>query len=180
MGIKTRLVIVTVAITGVIATIVHATPIYLLLVGTILSTGADNNKIREHVFVQLPPAAGMTSEESDDHEDEWTADVFTSGPSNIIVQDVVYGPGGHTGWHSHPGILLSSVISGSIEWYDSKCKKHVYNPGDALTENTQSHYVRNVGSVNAHFMVTYLIAKGQPRRIDQPAPTCAAALGLAE
>jgi hypothetical protein len=39
-------------------------------------------------------------------------------------------------------------------------------------------YVRNVETVNAHFMVTYLIAKGQPRRIDQPAPTCAAALGL--
>jgi quercetin dioxygenase-like cupin family protein len=111
-------------------------------------------------------------------EDEWTADIFTSGPSNVIVQDVVYAPGGHTGWHSHPGILLSSVISGSIEWYDSKCKKHVYNPGDALTENTQPHYVRNVVKLNAHFMVTYLIAKGQSRRIDQPAPACATALGL--
>jgi quercetin dioxygenase-like cupin family protein len=180
MGIKTRLVIATVAITGVIATIVHATPIVGLLVGTILSTGTDNKKIKEHVFVELPPAVGITSEESEDRDEEWTADIFTSGPSNVIVQDVVYAPGGHTGWHSHPGILLSSVISGSIEWYDSKCNKHVYNPGDALTENTQSHYVRNVGSVNAHFMVTYLIAKGQPRRIDQPAPTCAAALGLAE
>lgn len=178
MTIKTRVLIAGVGISSVIAAIVHATPIVGLLVGTILSSGVDNSKIKQHVWVELPPVAGTTSEESENPEDEWTADVFTSGPSNIIVQDVVYAPGGHTGWHSHPGILLSAMISGSIEWYDSKCQKHVYNPGDALTENTQTHYVRNVGTVNAHFTVTYLIAKGQPRRIDQPAPACAARLGL--
>ena len=62
---------------------------------------------------------------------------------------------------------------------DSRCRKHVYNAGDSLTESTQTHYVRNVDTVNnAHFMVTYVIAHGQPRRIDQPAPACAAALGL--
>jgi hypothetical protein len=73
---------------------------------------------------------------------------------------------------------VSSVTQGSIEWYDAQCVKHVYNVGDALSESTQPHYVRNVGTVNARFMVTYILAKGQPRRIDQPAPACAAALGL--
>lgn len=74
---------------------------------------------------------------------------------------------------------MVGIISGSIEWYDSQCIKHVYNPSDSLTESAQIHNVRNVGAVNtAHFMVTYVIAKGQPRRIDQPAPACAAALGL--
>ena len=104
--------------------------------------------------------------------------MHASGPSNVIVQDVVYAPNGHTGWHSHPGILLSSVVAGSIERYDSKCKLHVYNAGDSFSESTQLHYVRNVGAANAHFMVTYMIAAGQPRRIDQPAPACAVALGL--
>jgi len=131
------------------------------------------------VRVRVPLPAGTDGSDGDkDRDDHWTAKLVTSGPSNFIVQDVVYIPGGHTGWHSHPGILLSSVISGSIEWYDSDCEKHVYNPGDSLTESTQTHYVRNVGTENAHFMVTYVIAKGQPRRIDQPAPSCAAALGL--
>src|SRR5260370_465175 len=49
---------------------------------------------------------------------------------------------------------------------------------DSLTENTQPHFFRNVGSVNARISVAYVIAKGQPRRIDQPAPPCSMALGL--
>jgi len=176
MPIKTRFLIAVVAITCAIVTIARATPVVGLLVGTILSSGTINDEIKLRVRVPLPPVVVGNSE---DQEDEWTAELYTSGPSNFIVQDVVYAPGGHTGWHSHPGILLSSVISGSIEWYDSRCRKHVYNAGDSLTESTQTHYVRNVDTVNnAHFMVTYVIAKGQPRRIDQPAPACAAALGL--
>jgi quercetin dioxygenase-like cupin family protein len=171
---RTRLLIAAVAVTCTIVTIAHATPIVGLLVGTILSSGSTNEEIMQKVRVPLPPVPSGT-----DQEDEWTAKLYTSGPSSIIVQDVVYSPGGHTGWHSHPGILLSSVIAGSIEWYDSQCVKHVYNPGDSLTESTEPHYVRNVDPLNnAHFMVTYIIAKGQPRRIDQPAPACAAALGL--
>jgi quercetin dioxygenase-like cupin family protein len=176
MPIKTRFLVAAVGIACAIVTIARATLIVGLLVGTILSSGVSNDEIMVHVKVPLPPVVNGNGEQEDN---QWTAKLYTSGPSNIIVQDVVYAPGGHTGWHSHPGILLSSVISGSIEWYDSQCVKHVYNPGDSLTESTQTHYVRNVDTVNnAHFMVTYVIAKAQPRRIDQPAPACAAALGL--
>jgi quercetin dioxygenase-like cupin family protein len=163
------------AIGCTIVTIVHATPVVGLLVGTILSSGTTTEDIMQKVHVPVPPP---TDAADPDDDNEWRARLFTSGPSDVIVQDVVYAPAGHTGWHSHPGILLSSVVSGSIEWFDSKCRKHVYNAGDSLTESTETHYVRNVGSVNAHFMVTYLIAHGQPRRIDDPAPPCAADAGL--
>jgi quercetin dioxygenase-like cupin family protein len=173
---RTRVVIGAGILTSLVVGFAFATPTVGLLVGTILSTGTINKHISVQVHVALPSVTSASGETGD--ADDWEASVHTSGPSNIIVQDVVYAPGGHTGWHSHPGILLSSVISGSIEWYDSKCAVHVYNAGDSLTESTQAHYVRNVGSENAHFMVTYMIAAGQPRRIDQPAPACAAALGL--
>lgn len=172
---RTLLLIGAVLITCIIVTIAQATPVVGLLVGTILSTGNTTDEIMLHVRVPLPPPTTPTN---DDDPNQWIASLHTSGPTTFIVQDVVYAPGGHTGWHSHPGILLTSVVSGSIEWYDSQCNKHVYNPGDALTETTQTHYVRNLGTTNAHFMVTYIIAKGQPRRIDQPAPACAASLGL--
>jgi quercetin dioxygenase-like cupin family protein len=175
MSSRTRILNAAVVLSCVLVTIARATPIVGLLFGTILATGSTNEEIMQHVKVPLPTVVGETSE---DQEDEWTAKLFTSGPTTVYVQDVAYIPGGHTGWHSHPGILLSSVTEGSIEWYDSQCVKHVYNVGDALTESTQPHYVRNVGTVNARFMVTYILAKGQPRRIDQPAPACAAALGL--
>jgi quercetin dioxygenase-like cupin family protein len=174
MPIKTRLLIAGLVIAGVVVTIARATP----TVGqffTVLSNGNTSEEIMQRVRVPIPPTAGG---EREDQEDEWTAKLFTSGPTNFQVVDVTLVPTGHTGWHSHPGILLTSVISGSIEWYDSQCIKHVYNAGDSLTESTAIHDVVNVGAVNAHFMVTYVIAKGQPRRIDQPAPACAVALGL--
>jgi quercetin dioxygenase-like cupin family protein len=124
--------------------------------------------------VAIPAVAGH--EENEDNE--WSGKLFLSGPTHVLVQDASYFPNGHTGWHSHPGLLAIAVTEGSIEWYDASCQKTVYNVGDAFTENTAIHYFRNVGSVNSRVMVTYFLAKGQPRRIDQPAPACAAALGL--
>jgi hypothetical protein len=49
---------------------------------------------------------------------------------------------------------------------------------NAWTQGSQLRYFRNVGTVNVHLIVTYIIAKGAPPRIDRPAPPCAAALGL--
>lgn len=155
-----------------------ATPIYNQNFANILATGTINTRVFDHVRVELPPAPADTPGTEDPKGDDWGAMLATTGPSTFIVQDVSYLPGGHTGWHSHPGVLLSTVTEGSIEWYNSKCEKHVYNVGDSLTETTEPHYVRNVGTINARFMVTYVLAKGQPRRIDQPAPACAANLGL--
>lgn len=174
MRVRTQLLIAAVAITCSIVAIARATPT-VGQIYAVLSNSVSSDEIMVKARVPIPPVADAISE---DKEDEWTARLYTSGPTNFQVLDVTLIPGGHTGWHSHPGILLSGVISGSIEWYDSQCAKHVYNAGDALNENTQTHYVRNVGAVNAHFTVSYIIAKGQPRRIDQPAPACAAALGL--
>ena len=172
MKIRTSLAVGAVVVVCIVG-IALATPIVGLNFGTILSSGTINSEISQHVRVALPSTTG-----EDQEDNQWSAKLVTSGPSNFIVQDVSYAPGGHTGWHSHPGVLLVSVISGSIEWYDANCQRTVYNVGDSLTENTATHYVRNVGSVDAHFMVTYVLAKGQARRIDQPAPACAPAFGL--
>ena len=149
-----------------------ATPTVGTVFNNVLATGTDNKDIDTRAHVALPAAAG------DDDDDGWSAKVETDGASNFVVQDVAFVPGGYTGWHNHPGILLLTLTEGSVEWYDAKCRKHIYNAGDSWTENTPLHYVRAVGSVNARFMITYLIAKGQPKRIDQAAPACAAALGL--
>lgn len=154
--------------------IVRATPT-VGQIFSVLSTGNVNEEIVAHSRVPLPPTPGVSS---DDDPNEWIANFFTSGPTTFQVLDVTLSPGGHTGWHHHPAILLSTMISGSIEWYDAQCNRQVYNAGDSWTENTAIHDVRNVGTTNARFMITYIIAKGQPRRIDEPAPACAAALDL--
>ncbi len=171
MSTRARIWVGVIAISCGIAAVASATPIVGFL-GTILATGSTTEETVVKAHVPLPDAT------KHDEDDGWSAKLITSGPSDFIVQDGTYAPGGHTGWHSHPGILLISVISGSLEWYDADCERHVYNAGDALTEGTRLHYFRNVGTVPVHFTVTYVIAHGQARRVDEAAPECAAALGL--
>ena len=104
MPIKTRFLIAAVAITCAIVTIARATPVVGLLVGTIFCPlGTINDELKLRVHVPLPPVVDADSDENRDRDDDWRAELYTSGPSDFIVQDVVYAPGGHTGWHSHPG-----------------------------------------------------------------------------
>ena len=171
---RIRRLIAVVFVLCLAAVIVRATPT-VGVIASVLSSGTFNDEIMTHARVPLPPPSGVTS---DDDPNEWIANLYTNGATSFQVVDVIVAPGGYTGWHHHPALLLNSMISGSVEWYDAQCNRHVYNPGDAWTENTAIHDVRNVGTTNAHFMITYVIANGQPRRIDEPAPACAAALGL--
>jgi hypothetical protein len=53
-----------------------------------------------------------------------------------------------------------------------------YQAGDSWTEGSQVHYFKVTGTNSIHLMATFVIAKGLAPRIDQPAPPCAAALGL--
>lgn len=151
-----------------------ATPTVGTVFNNVLSTGTVPKGFHTTAYVSLPTGWDGTN----DGDDSWTGMAATNGPSNFIVQDVAFSPGGYTGWHNHPGILYLTLTEGSVEWYDAKCKKTLYQAGDSWTENTPLHYVRATGTVNARFMITYLVPKGQPKRIDQAAPACAAALGL--
>jgi quercetin dioxygenase-like cupin family protein len=164
---KLQLAGITAAI--VIAGVALATPTVGLIYNNILATGTANRDIHTHAYVAV---AGS--------DDAFNVELETEGASNFVVQDAIFSPGGTTGWHTHPGVLLLSLTSdsGPIDWYDAKCAKHVYQPGDSWTEGTTLHDVVNNSSLNAHLVVTYVIAKGMNKRTDQPAPACAAALGL--
>ena len=146
-----------------------ATPSLGVLSNIVSVIGTVNHDLHAHAHVALPGS-----------DDGFSAELETEGPANFIVQDVVFAPTGTTGWHKHPGILLLSLTadSGSVDWYDANCQKHVYNAGDSWTEGTKLHDVVNNSSLNAHFIVTYVVAKGVGKRTDEPAPDCAAALGL--
>jgi quercetin dioxygenase-like cupin family protein len=102
----------------------------------------------------------------------------TDGASDFYFQDLVVGPGGYTGWHSHPGVLMIALKEGSVDWYDANCVKHTYSAGQSFTESSESHNVFNAGTVNAHLLISYIVKHGAPRRIDNAQPACGAALGL--
>lgn len=175
MNTRLRVLIGAIVVACVIVGIALGTPVVGLNFSNIIANGNTAGRSMTRSTVTLPPAPGQ---EPGDDDNQWSGMLFLSGPTNSQVQDFGYSPGGHTGWHSHPGLLVLTVVSGTIEWYDANCNKTVYNAGDTFTENTATHYFRNVGTGDMEGVVTYLLAKGQPRRIDQPAPPCAAALGL--
>jgi len=54
----------------------------------------------------------------------------TKGPTDVRVQMIVIAPGGYSGWHHHPGIVIASVASGAVTFFSqSDCSSTTYGPG---------------------------------------------------
>jgi quercetin dioxygenase-like cupin family protein len=78
--------------------------------------------------------------------------------ADVAVVKVVLEPGGHTGWHHHPGVGLASVASGAVTVYDEECGSTVYEAREGFLESgDEPMIVRNEGSVTAEFYVTFII-----------------------
>ena len=63
----------------------------------------------------------------------------TKGPIDVRVQMIVLAPGGVSGWHHHPGMVLVSVASGDVTFTNSDCSSTTYGPnqpaGSAFVES---------------------------------------------
>jgi quercetin dioxygenase-like cupin family protein len=104
----------------------------------------------------------------------WEVQLETSGVSDIVSQTVTLGPGGYSGWHSHPGPVFVSVKSGTLTFYeahDPSCTPHVFPAGTGFVERGgDTHIARNEGTENLTINATYIVPQGAPQRIDQPRP----------
>ena len=87
-------------------------------------------------------------------------------------------PGGYSGWHSHPGVLVGTVKSGQIDFYDESCRKQTIGAGRVFTENDDVHAISNTGLVDADLYISYLIKHGASRRREESAPSCAVDTGI--
>jgi quercetin dioxygenase-like cupin family protein len=110
------------------------------------------------------------------------AEVVAHAPDaqETVMQSIVIQPGGHTGWHSHPGPVVVLVKSGELTLYDGDdpgCTGRTYTAGEAFIDRGQGHvhFAGNTGAVNTELWVTYFdVPPGQPFRVDAAAPgTCA-------
>jgi hypothetical protein len=109
--------------------------------------------------------------------------------TDVAVSNVAVGPGGSSGWHTHPGPVLVIVRSGAITFYraghhgndgegegtgnSELCTRTVYPAGVAFIEYPQeghSMLARNEGTVDAAVTATYLAPKGAALRIDKDPP----------
>jgi len=52
----------------------------------------------------------------------------TKGPVDVRVQRIVIDPGGYSGWHHHPGMVIASVLSGQVTFTNSDCSSTTYGP----------------------------------------------------
>ena len=74
---------------------------------------------------------------------------------------MTYAPGETSGWHSHPGLHLVTVIAGTLTVYGPDCQPRTYGPGQPYIGGDSVHLAANEGEVPVEMGVTYLTTPGQ-------------------
>jgi len=105
----------------------------------------------------------------------WGIEIKTKGQSSVTVVENTVVPGGHFGWHSHPGPSIVVVKSGTATFYrgdDPTCTPTTYETGQAFADPVGGlvHIVRNEGTEPLVVVVTRFLPPGAPSRIDEPRP----------
>jgi quercetin dioxygenase-like cupin family protein len=105
--------------------------------------------------------------------DDWAVKLKTEGISDVYVTHIKIVPGGHGGWHSHPGPSIISVKAGTATFYD-ECTDfvpQVYPAGTGFVEDAGCvHLLTNQGNVDLEVIVVQIVPRGAPRRIDEADP----------
>jgi quercetin dioxygenase-like cupin family protein len=99
--------------------------------------------------------------------------IKTKGVSDVYVVHNTLVPGGHTGWHSHPGPSIISVVSGqATEYRDDDPDGVVHLAGTAFVDEggDHAHIVVNEGDTDLVLVAFQILPLGAPRRIDRAAP----------
>lgn len=106
--------------------------------------------------------------------DRYCARLTSHDNTDIAVANIVVAPGGHSGWHYHPGPVLVVVKTGTITFYmgdDPTCSPKVHPAGTSFTEEGgMVGIARNEGAVEATVVATYFVPAGSATRIDAAAP----------
>lgn len=100
------------------------------------------------------------------------------GAGEVVVQEIVIGDGGDTGWHSHPGPVVVVVKSGALTYVpaeDTSCVGRTYEAGEAFIDPGQGHVhiARNLSGEDLVLWATYFdVPPGGGVRIDAANPGC--------
>jgi quercetin dioxygenase-like cupin family protein len=104
----------------------------------------------------------------------WRVRIATEGLSDVWMVHIRIVPGGHSGWHSHPGPSFVTITAGTATFYqgdDPDRTPHVFAAGTGFVEDAgEVHIVRNEGDTDLELVVMQLIPSGADRRIDEPRP----------
>lgn len=94
--------------------------------------------------------------------------------TDLAVSNIAIAPGGHSGWHFHPGPVLVIVKTGAVTFYhgnDPTCTGTRHAAGTAFIEaDAEVGMARNEEAVETTVVATFFVPAGGPTRIDAPAP----------
>jgi hypothetical protein len=107
---------------------------------------------------------------------EWEVEAEGSASKTQTIR-VTFAPGAFSGWHSHPGITLATVLTGTLTTFkstDASCTPITIPAGSAFMESltpTDYRFIRNDGADNLVFLATHIVPPGiRATRVDQPSP----------
>jgi hypothetical protein len=102
----------------------------------------------------------------------------TTGPADVRVQSVTIDPGGSSGWHHHPGMVVVAVQTGTVSMLDATCHATTYGPGSPngsvfIESGDEPAEVRNTTDQPATVYATFIAPDADPGvfRIED-APAC--------
>jgi quercetin dioxygenase-like cupin family protein len=90
------------------------------------------------------------------------------GSTDVVVARYGFQPGSSSGWHKHPGIVLVTVKSGSLQVFNHRCKKKIYEKGETFVERGRNHLARDRGNVKAVVVPTFIPTKIPANRLTIP------------
>jgi quercetin dioxygenase-like cupin family protein len=91
----------------------------------------------------------------------------TEGPVDVRVQEVTIAPGGRSGWHHHPGIVIVAVKAGAVTVFGDNCKGTTYGVGAPngsvfVEHGDQPGQVRNKAAKPAKLYATFVAPDADP------------------
>ena len=105
--------------------------------------------------------------------------LMTKGSVDFVTQQITIGPGGTTGWHSHPGPVLVTIKTGELTLVyanDPTCQGRTYGAGESFVDRGDEivHTALNLGPTPVELWATYLVPgdPGKAFRIDATDPGC--------
>ena len=103
----------------------------------------------------------------------------TKGPTDVRVQRVDIAPGGRSGWHHHPGVVIVAVERGTVTYVDSNCDATSYGAGSPngsvfVESGDDPHEARNLTAQPATVYATFIAPDADPGvfRIEDPLINC--------
>jgi len=158
------------ALAGIVAC---ATALAFNLSGTAVATTASlfTSTILSRSFFE---EIDVNTHGDDQDQSAYKVKISARDPSDVYMVGNTILPGGHTGWHTHPGPSVVSVKSGTATTYmgdDPSCTPVTHPAGTGFIEQTgHVHIVRNEGSVPLELVAFQIVPAGAARRQDVSDP----------